>query len=77
MDLDLLIGDFDAATNVVVGVVSVEEIIHDLPQLRLMARSPWYYNVHGFWVPQIPAHLEIFLGLGRFSYDYHPSAMLV
>lgn len=31
VDLDLLIGDFNAAVNVVLGVVSVEEIIHDLP----------------------------------------------
>lgn len=30
-DLDLLTGDFDTAANVVLGVVSVEEIIHDLP----------------------------------------------
>jgi hypothetical protein len=30
-DLGLLTGDFDSAANVVLGVVSVEEIIHDLP----------------------------------------------
>jgi hypothetical protein len=31
VDLDLLRGDFDATANVVLRVVSLEEIIHDLP----------------------------------------------
>jgi hypothetical protein len=31
VDLDLLTGDFNSVVNVVLGVVSVEEIIHDLP----------------------------------------------
>jgi hypothetical protein len=30
-DLDLLIGDFDVVVDVELGVVSTEEIIHDLP----------------------------------------------
>lgn len=30
-DLDLLIGDFDADANTILGVVPVEEIIHVLP----------------------------------------------
>jgi hypothetical protein len=30
-NLELLIGDFDAAANVVIWVLLVEEIIHDLP----------------------------------------------
>lgn len=30
-DLDLLVCDFNADVNTVLGVVSIEEIIHDLP----------------------------------------------